>query len=70
MSKNEYTVKLRIVPNNRGRKYDRVEVEIELPDELKDWYLVPAFLAGYEISKYPAESLMIPMRKIKPGDRF
>ena len=61
----EHSVKLRIITNKRGRKYHRLEVEIELPAELKDWQLVPSFLYGVEASKYPNEQLTVPMRKRK-----
>lgn len=58
----EYTVRMRVIPNDRGRKYDRIELEIELPVELQTWTLVPAFLYGYEISKYPGRLLTVPLR--------
>lgn len=65
MSEKEYTVKLKVVPNNRGRKYDRLEVVIELPGELKNWQFVPVFLYGYEISKDLLGHLIVPMRRAK-----
>lgn len=62
----ECNVRMRVV-SKRGIKYERITLEIDLPEELYDWQLVPAFLYGAEVSKYPKETLLVNLRKLKKG---
>ena len=59
----EYTVKMKVLPA-KGRKYHRLRLEIELPEELKEWGIVPAYLFGAEASIFLGE-LLVSIRKPK-----
>lgn len=59
----EYTVKMKVIPA-KGRTYRRLRLTIELPEELKEWGIVPAFLYGAEATMHSGE-LYVNIRKAK-----
>jgi len=48
----------------KGRKYKRLVLEIELPEELRDYTIVPAFVYGSMAYAYDGK-IWVHVRKLK-----
>ena len=63
----EYTVRMKVDADAvKGRTYHRLVLEIELPEELHDYRIVPAFVYGSLAYGYQGK-LFVHVRKLKKG---